>query len=107
MILISAVITCPVSYYMIKIWLETFAYQTDILGWIFALTFFVKLINCFSHNRVSILQSRHNKPGKYTAIRISYQPGTLLFSYHRHSAFRAFTRLIGCFFGMHGAYVGS
>jgi putative ABC transport system permease protein len=38
LILIAAVIACPVSYYFMHKWLENFAYQTGISWWIFALT---------------------------------------------------------------------
>lgn len=43
LILISFVIACPVSYYLMGKWLETFAYRTSVSWWIFALTL---LISC-------------------------------------------------------------
>jgi putative ABC transport system permease protein len=43
LILISFVIACPVSYYLMRKWLETFAYRTSVSWWIFALTL---LISC-------------------------------------------------------------
>ena len=44
LILISSIIACPVSYYMMRKWLESFAYRTGISWWIFALTI---LLSCF------------------------------------------------------------
>ncbi len=38
LILISFIIACPVSIFLMNKWLQTFAYHTKILWWIFALT---------------------------------------------------------------------
>jgi putative ABC transport system permease protein len=38
LILISFVLACPVSYYLMEKWLENFAYRTNITVWIFGLT---------------------------------------------------------------------
>jgi putative ABC transport system permease protein len=43
LILIAAVIACPVSYYLMHKWLQNFAYRTGISWWIFALTI---LLSC-------------------------------------------------------------
>jgi putative ABC transport system permease protein len=38
LIMIAAVIACPISYYFMHKWLQNFAYRTGISWWIFALT---------------------------------------------------------------------
>jgi putative ABC transport system permease protein len=43
LILIAFVIACPVSYYLMSKWLESFAYRTMISAWIFAVTI---LLSC-------------------------------------------------------------
>jgi putative ABC transport system permease protein len=43
LILIAFVIACPVSYYLMSKWLESFAYRTMISVWIFAVTI---LLSC-------------------------------------------------------------
>ena len=44
LILISFVLACPVSYYLMDKWLQNFAYRTNITVWIFGLTM---LLTCF------------------------------------------------------------
>jgi putative ABC transport system permease protein len=41
LILISFVLACPVSYYLMEKWLQNFAYRTNITVWIFGLTMLV------------------------------------------------------------------
>ena len=43
LILIAAIIACPVSYYFMHKWLQNFAYRTGISWWIFAMTI---LLSC-------------------------------------------------------------
>lgn len=38
LVIISFVIACPISYYIVNKWLENFAYRTNISWWIFAIT---------------------------------------------------------------------
>jgi putative ABC transport system permease protein len=38
LVVISFIIACPISYYIINKWLENFAYRTNISWWIFAIT---------------------------------------------------------------------
>jgi putative ABC transport system permease protein len=44
LILISFVLACPMSYYLMDKWLQHFAYRTEITVWIFGLTM---LLTCF------------------------------------------------------------
>ena len=48
LVVVSFIIACPVSYYILSKWLENFAYYTNISWWIFAvtglLTYFVAMI---------------------------------------------------------------
>ncbi len=44
LILISFVIACPVSYYLMSKWLQGFAYRTGITWWIFAISVILSLI---------------------------------------------------------------
>jgi putative ABC transport system permease protein len=41
LIVISFVVACPVSYYLMSKWLETFAYRTSISWWLFAMTLII------------------------------------------------------------------
>ena len=43
LIIIASVIACPISYYLMHRWLESFAYRTVISWWIFAVTI---LLSC-------------------------------------------------------------
>jgi putative ABC transport system permease protein len=38
LVIISFIIACPISYYIVNKWLENFAYRTNISWWIFAIT---------------------------------------------------------------------
>ncbi len=42
-VLVAFIIACPVSYYFMNIWLENFAYKTELSWWIFALAGFLAL----------------------------------------------------------------
>jgi len=38
LVIISFIIACPISYYLVSKWLENFAYRTNVSWWIFAIT---------------------------------------------------------------------
>jgi putative ABC transport system permease protein len=44
LIIIAAIIACPLSYYLMHNWLKNFAYRTEISWWVFALTIFLSCI---------------------------------------------------------------
>jgi putative ABC transport system permease protein len=44
LILISALVACPVTYFLMARWLENFAYRTSISWWIFALTVMISFV---------------------------------------------------------------
>jgi len=43
-ILIAYVIATPLSYYLVKKWMESFAYKTDLSWWVFAIAGFITLL---------------------------------------------------------------
>jgi putative ABC transport system permease protein len=43
-VLVAFVISCPISYHVMKMWLEKFAYKTQITWWIFAMAGIITVI---------------------------------------------------------------
>ena len=43
-LLIAFILICPIVYYVIQIWLDNFAYKTELSWWIFALAFVIMVV---------------------------------------------------------------
>ncbi len=70
LILIAAnVIAWPIAYYALKVWIDGFAYRTELSIWIFLLAFFISLINAI----LTISQKSIIAAGKNPVDSLKYQ----------------------------------